>query len=61
MKMTNGDMIRSMLDEELAVTITCPNETGCAEIECDHSDACNCRQCCLNWLRSEINPDAEKE
>lgn len=26
--MTNGEMIRNMSDEELAVTIACPNEMG---------------------------------
>lgn len=52
--MTNAEMIRSMSDEELAVTITCPNEMGLAEIECDHSDSCNCSRCCLDWLRKEV-------
>lgn len=50
---TNADLIRSMSDEELAVTIPCPNETGMTNIECDHSDQCNCRECCLKWLQSE--------
>lgn len=50
---TNADMFRSMTDEALAVTIMCPNEMGLAEIECDHSDSCNCRQCCLDWLKME--------
>lgn len=50
---TNGDMIRSMTDEELAVTLICPNEMGLAEIECDRSDDCNCCQCLLDWLRGE--------
>lgn len=52
--MTNGEMIRNMTDEELAVTIMCPNETGHAEIECDHSDQCNCCECCLKWLKQEV-------
>lgn len=55
--MTNGDKIRRMSDEELAVTIECPNETGHAEIECDHSDDCNCYECCYNWLREEVATD----
>lgn len=55
--MTNGDMIRGMSDEELAVTIGCPNETGHADIECDHSDDCNCCKCCYNWPREEVATD----
>ena len=55
--MTNGDMIRGMSDEKLAVTIGCPNETGHAEIECDHSDDCNCYKCCYDWLREEVSAD----
>lgn len=51
--MTNADMIRNMSDEELAVTIMCPNETGHADIDCDHSDKCNCCKCCLEWLLEE--------
>lgn len=53
--MTNAEMIRNMSDEELAVTIMCPNETGHAEINCDHSDNCDCCQCCLDWLRREVD------
>lgn len=48
--MTNGDRIRSMTDEELAVTLMCPNEMGMAEIKCDHSDDKNCCRCLLDWL-----------
>lgn len=51
--MTNGDLIRTMSDEELAVTITCPNETGMDNIQCNHSDSCNCRKCCLKWLKTD--------
>lgn len=51
--MTNGEMIRRMSDEELAVTIVCPNETGHAKIDCDQSDDCNCTQCCYDWLKQE--------
>lgn len=43
---TNADRIRAMSDEELAVTLMCPNEMGMAEIPCDHSDSCNC----CKWL-----------
>lgn len=50
---TNAERIRHMTDEELAVTIVCPNEMGIAEIECDHSDTCNCSRCCLEWLQKE--------
>lgn len=52
-KQTNADRIRSMTDEELAIHMMCPNDTGLAEIECDKSDSCNCYECLLNWLRAE--------
>lgn len=52
--MTQGDRIRSMSDEELAMCMMCPNENGLAEINCDHSDNCNCHGCILRWLRSEV-------
>lgn len=51
---TNADRIRSMSDEELAMCMMCPNENGLAEINCDHSDNCNCYGCILRWLRSEV-------
>lgn len=51
--MTNGEMIRNMSDEEFAVTIMCPNETGHAEIECNHEDWRNCCRCSLDWIRKE--------
>lgn len=54
--MTNGDTIRGMSNEELAVTLMCPNEMGMAEIECDHSDDKNCCQCLLDWLNQEETP-----
>lgn len=57
--MTNADMIRKMTDEELAVTLMCPNETGMADIVCDHSDKCNCCQCTYDWLREEVKEDDE--
>lgn len=52
-KDTNAEMIRKMSDEELAVTIMCPNETGHADIPYNHSDDCDCYKCCLEWLRKE--------
>ena len=51
---TNGDLIRNMGNAELAVTIVCPNETGMAEIECDHSDSKDCCRCCFDWLNQPI-------
>ncbi len=59
--MTNGEMIRNMSDEMLATVITCPNEMGLAEIECDHSDNCNCYKCCLEWLQSEVEENVQGE
>lgn len=49
--LTNADRIRAMGDEELAVTLMCPNEMGLAEIPCDHDDGKNCCVCLLNWLK----------
>lgn len=51
---TNGDQIRAMSNEELAVTLMCPNEMGMADIPCDHSDEKNCCRCLLDWLNSEV-------
>lgn len=51
---TNGDRIRSMSDEELAMNMMCPNENGLGEIDCDKSDNCNCYECILKWLQSEV-------
>lgn len=56
---TNADRTREMTIEELAMTMMCPNENGLAEIECDRSDNCNCYECCLKWLRSEVEVDNE--
>lgn len=53
MRVTSGDRIRAMSDEELAVTFSCPNEMGMAEIPCDYSDHCNCFKCLLEWLKEE--------
>ena len=52
-KQTNADRIRSMTDEELAIHMMCPKDTGLAEIECDKNDNCNCYECLLKWLRAE--------
>lgn len=53
-KKTNADSIRTMSDEELAMNMMCPNESGLGEIECDKSDNCNCYECLLKWLQSEV-------
>ena len=52
--MTQADRIRSMTDEELALVLMCPNENGLANIDCDHSDKCNCYKCILGWLQSPV-------
>lgn len=53
-KKTNADRIRAMTDEELAMTMMCPNENGLAEIDCDKSDSRNCYECLLKWLQEEV-------
>lgn len=53
-KPTNADHIRSMSDDELALNMMCPNENGLGEIGCDKNDNCNCYECILNWLQSEV-------
>ena len=52
---TNGDVIRAMSNEELAVTLMCPNEMGMADIQCDRSDKSNCVKCLYDWLIDEVN------
>lgn len=52
-RMTNGDRIRAMSDEELALTIMCPNDAGLAEIECAPLDENGCAQCTLDWLQEK--------
>jgi hypothetical protein len=49
--MNYGDLLRSMSNEELAVRIMCPNDTGLAVIPCS---ADNCRKCTLDWLNKEV-------
>ena len=53
-KQTNSDRIRAMSDEDLAINMMCPNENGLAEIDCDKCDNCNCYECLLKWLQSEV-------
>lgn len=53
MEVSNGDRIRQMSDEELAVTLMCPNEMGVAEIVCARDDSCNCCKCLHDWLQAE--------
>ena len=60
---TNADHIRAMSDEELAITIMCPNEMGMAEMPCDHSDDKSCYECLLKWLQQpaeEATDDANE-
>lgn len=51
--MTNGDRIRTFTDENLALTIMCPNEAGLADIPCDKNNQTNCLKCCFDWLQAE--------
>ena len=53
-RMTQVDRIRAMSDEDLAMNMMCPNENGIGEIECDKSNNCNCYECILKWLQSEV-------
>lgn len=57
---TNADCVRAMNDEELAVALMCPNEMGLAEIPCDHSNACDCCKCLLDWLQQPAEKGASK-
>lgn len=59
-KQTNADRIRAMSDEDLAMNMMCPNENGLGEIECDKSDNCNCYECLLKWLQSEVEVSDEQ-
>ena len=48
--MTNGDRIRQMTDEELAIYLECPY----TEKPCRHSeDAAGCAMCIEEWLKQE--------
>ena len=53
-RMSQADRIRAMSDEDLAMNMMCPNENGIGEIECDKSNNCNCYECILKWLQSEV-------
>lgn len=49
--MTNADRIRSMTDEELALTVMCPADITGGDTKCDQYH--NCRKCTLDWLQRE--------
>ena len=51
--MTNFELIKNMSIEELAFTITCPNELVIADIECNMQDR-NCNRFCLEWLMEDV-------
>ena len=53
--MTNGDRIRHMTDEELAVTLMCPAEYDISfnkNKQCNGDMNRNCHKCTLEWLKS---------
>lgn len=52
--MTNGDRIRRMTDEELAINIPCPYYT-----DVDHCNlpATSCLNCRLKWLKQPYGGD----
>lgn len=50
-KQTNADRIRSMTDEELALTVMCPADITGGDTKCDQYH--NCRKCTLDWLQRE--------
>ena len=52
---SNADHIRSMTDEELAVTIMCPREISSTMIVCPYK---TCRECALEWLKQPHKEDA---
>lgn len=53
--MTNGDRIRTFSNEQLALTLMCPNDAGLDEIECrkDKGDKHSCARCVYDWLNVE--------
>lgn len=55
---TNGDKIRAMSDEELAVITMCPNNFG-AEIDCFRAGSC--AECCTKWLKQPAEENAREE
>lgn len=56
---TNAERIRQMTDEELAQIIMCPNENMSGECMCEKDTRTNCIQCCLEWLRKEVEEKDE--
>lgn len=50
---TNADRIRSMSDEELAEVLfgSCVEHMG---LECCYYEEPNCKECILQWLKSEV-------
>ena len=50
-KQTDADRIRSMTDEELALTVMCPADITGGDTKCDQYH--NCRKCTLDWLQRE--------
>ncbi|NDL68509.1 hypothetical protein [Anaerotalea alkaliphila] len=48
----NGDKIRQMTDQQLALLIQCPNDSMDAEIICD--SVTDCHECCLQWIQEKV-------
>lgn len=65
--MTNGDKIRNMTDEELAVVLMCPYDTAGAELDImpcvkdgnvqEFASPKDCRACSIKWLQREVSAD----
>ena len=55
--MTNGDRIRKMSDEELAIICEdgCPPNCDCTDYHCADGTKESCIRCWLCWLREEVN------
>jgi len=51
--MTNGDKIRAMTDEELALEI---RSSICEKVENCENDL-NCYKCRFEWLKQEVSED----
>ena len=49
---TNGDRIRAMTDEELAVVVMCPKEIGHDVLDCCLFPTCT--ECALAWLKQPV-------
>ena len=56
-KMTNGDRIRSMLDEELAEFIGCDPMHDICPNNCNDDWDRPCKVCVLDWLKKEANDE----